>query len=375
MHYHRLVHLTRSSQASILEIFASYASTLNPLRDLVRRTHEKAISSPSSTRCRTFEAFSAAIDQRLLLFDKWCAEREERICSSQRGESSSNRVVSLLSLEKEVGVRLARTFHILLRIVSSIEARRDRLPASTLSALVLNTLLEAVRTRSAIGDINTAQALMDIWRESTESLWENLRRWLRDGIPIRSGFEGETYTTKPTWDEKEFFIRINSLVDLGSPDFWESGYTLLPCHQNPMSGNLGGEGGAEESGVPIFLQHVVEDILAAGKAIGLLRALNMVHLVGEDWLEGWSDFRTLTENLSLRSLDEVLENLISEALVPLCRLAQSWFRTVLVDDCNLWKHVECLEQVYLMTRGDAMSHFGEILFNRVCFQIGDPAEG
>ena len=38
---------------------------------------------------------------------------------------------------------------------------------------------------------------------------------------------------------------------------------------------------------------------------------------------------------------------------------------VLVEDCDLWTHLHAIEDLFLMRRGDAMSHFVDILFNRV----------
>lgn len=369
MHY-RIIHLTPSSQASILASFAYYASTLNPLRNLVRRVQNKATSStlPCVVSCRTFEAFATAVERQLLLFDDWCAGREEQIGHAQWGGGACNQVVSLLSLEKDVDARLARAFKILLEIYLSFQPKLERLSPPTLTALILNALLEAVHNRIAIGDATTARSLMDVWQESAEPLWANLGRWLIDGIPIPVGFEGDICEAKPTWDDKEFFIRTNSLVDLDSPDFWETGYTLLSCH-NLTSDNSSGEGGTAENGLPTFLQFVAQDILAAGKAIGLLRALDMIHLVGDDWMAGWVKFKTLTQVFSPRGLDGALEALVSDILLPPCQLAQSRLRNVLVDECDLWRHVAGFENVYLMMRGDAMSQFGEKVFTRVCILV------
>jgi hypothetical protein len=38
---------------------------------------------------------------------------------------------------------------------------------------------------------------------------------------------------------------------------------------------------------------------------------------------------------------------------------------VLVGDCALWKHLEAVEDLYLMRKGDAMSHFVDIVFAKV----------
>jgi len=107
--------------------------------------------------------------------------------------------VSLLSLEKEVNIQLAGTFKILLEIHHSLQSKSERLSRSRLSALVLNALFEAVHSRTAIGDAITARSLMDVWQECAEPLWQNLGRWLTDGIPIPVGFEGDIHEAHPSY--------------------------------------------------------------------------------------------------------------------------------------------------------------------------------
>jgi gamma-tubulin complex component 5 len=358
----RIIHLTRVSQISILGSFAVIASTLNSLRHLVHN----ATPAPPKGRCRTFEAFLAAIGRQLHDFDMWCARKEQHIGLAQQGNHGSDHVVSLLSLQQEASIKMAGTFVALLDVARNVETKRDHTTPSALSALILNTLLEAIRTRLTAGDTSTAKTLTVVWQESAEPLWSNLEKWLRDGIPIRAGFEYDRYTAAvPTWDVEEFFIRINPLIDIGSPDFWDGSYTLPPRHSKLISGSLGRESPADAGCVPAFLIHVVKDILAAGKAVGLLRAIDMTHLVGDDWLGGWIRFKHLTKTLPLEGLDWDLENLISDTLLPPCRLAQSLLRQVLVEECELWKHLQGLENVCLMSRGDAMSQFSEKLFARV----------
>ena len=355
----RIMHFTRGSQASILGSFMAFASTLNPLRHLVQGIVPSI--SPSGGPCRTFEAFLAVVERQLHAFDLWCARHEKHIGLAQQGKYSSSHVVSLLSLKQKVTDNVAGIFVILLDTVRTIEVRRDRTNPSTMSALILNTLLEAMR---AANDTRTVKVLTDIWRESTEPLWTNLGKWLKDGIPIRLGFIDDHHKVAPTWDEKEFFIRINHLMDIGDPDFWDGGYTLPPRHTSTVLGMM--DGHSEDEGcLPTFLAHVADHILAAGKAVGLLRAINMIHLVGDDWLSSWLKFEDLTKTLPLEGLNGGLEDLISDTLLPPCRLVQSSLRQVLIEKCELWKHLRGLENVCLMTRGDAMSQFGEKLFTRV----------
>lgn len=360
LHGRRIVHLTSASQKSILRSFAAFASTLNHLRHLVRHT---ASSLPLETRCRTSEAFSAAVGRQLHAFDLWCARIEEHINLAQQGKYGSGHIVSLFSLEQRVSHRLGGSFVIFLDVIRIIESRNDRITPSAMSSLILNTLLEAIRARLTANDTTTVKALADVLRASAEPLWSNLGKWLRDGIPIRAGFADDHHKAIPTWDEKEFFIRINPLMDIGDPEFWDGGYTLPPRHTIPGTSNNGHA--VNEDSIPIFLVHVAHAILEAGKAVGLLRALDMVHLVGDNWLKEWTKFEFLTKSLPLEGLGKGLEDLISDTLLRSCRLVQSSLQQILIEECDLWKHLQGLENVCLMTRGDAMSHFIEKLFARV----------
>jgi gamma-tubulin complex component 5 len=314
-------------------------------------------------QCRTFEAFSTAVERQLHAFDLWCSIVENHISLAQQGKYSSDHVISLLSLEQKVSDKMAGTFVILLDVVRIIEGGNSRTTPSAMSCLILNTLLGAIRARLAANDTTTVKDLSDVWRESAEPLWSNLEKWLRDGIPIRAGFVDDHHKAAPTWDEKEFFIRINPLMELGDPDFWDGGYTLPPRHI--ITGTSSDIYPIDDGNIPVFLVHVARAILAAGKAVGLLRAIDMIHLVGDDWLRVWIRFKDLTKSLPLQGLDKGLQDLISDTLLPPCRLVQSSLRHLLVEVCDLWKHLRGLENVCLMTRGDAMSHFGEKLFARV----------
>ncbi|KAF8592572.1 hypothetical protein K439DRAFT_1610352 [Ramaria rubella] len=340
----RIPHLSYASQASILGTFSALASILNPLRQLVGHTFSR--TSIFGYRCRTFEAFSAAVEHQIRKFDLWCAGKEECINFTQQGGSSPDHITSLLNLKQEVVFFMAETFHVLLDVFHTIACNPERLTPSTMSALILNTLLDAIRARLVISDAVTASALLDVWRESVEPIWSNLGRWLKDGIPIQAGSDDEPRTAEPTWDKEEFFIRINPLLDIGSPEFWEGSYTLLPCHDAPNPQTLKFQCQADASSLPSFLRHISEDILATGKAVGLLRAIDMIHLVGRDWLGEWTNFKHLTETLLLSDLEGTLTHLIYDTLLTPCRLAQSWLRQVLVEEY-------------------AMSQFSERLFARM----------
>ena len=124
-------------------------------------------------------------------------------------------------------------------------------------------------------------------------------------------------------------------------------------------------------------------MLEAGKAVGLLRALG-VPIAGEvgdqRWMETWRPFDGLLLDDSVRHRDEGEDEgaegafaastedfarMVYEELVAPCKQAKEKLTRVLIDDCDLWLHLTMMEDLYLMRRGDILSNFVELLFNRV----------
>jgi gamma-tubulin complex component 5 len=235
--------------------------------------------------------------------------------------------------------------------------------ASTISAAILNLLWASIQKRIALNDIKTADALLNVWRITGEPTWHNLNRWLKDGVPVYVSFEDhdEHPTQIPTWDQDEFFIRVNPLINSNSPEFWEAGYTL-PHYDKDIAIT-----DQRNARYPLFLRSFAQDILAAGKAVGLLRGIGVLNTTKKDWLRGWKTLREATAILSLQALDRTLSDALSQILWPPCEHVQGLLYNVLIKECQFWKYLHSVEYICLMNRGDALSIFCEKLFIRVCF--------
>ena len=127
--------------------------------------------------------------------------------------------------------------------------------------------------------------------------WTNLGKWLKDGM---------TWLHRRPWDEKKKSICINHLMDIGDPDLWDGGYTVPRRHSSIILGMRGGHS-EDEGCLPTFLAHIADHILATGRAVGLLRAINIIYLVGDNWLRSWIKFEDLTKSLPLEGLNGGLE--------------------------------------------------------------------
>ncbi|KIK29014.1 hypothetical protein PISMIDRAFT_515083 [Pisolithus microcarpus 441] len=380
----RLLHFTLTAQSSILSAFAEVTTTVCHLRKFAAAIVENASSaynllpSPArllshSIRSRTIEAFADAVNTQTQCFDNWCAAKEEAICRASVGVGDPL-IVSLLSLSKDVRDTFAGTFDALLNLlhrfiayISQSHDRRDlavwkipnmptRIPPSTVSALLLDLLLEAVEEQAALGNTKTSDALISVLARTAEPTWKMVGKWLLDGMPVRMHWDS---ADAPNLDE-EFFIEDNEL-QIMDPDFWLCGHVL----RGPITLE---ENQKTQPAVPAFLEPAVIQILGAGKAVGLLREMGariFIECSGEELLN-WGTFTALIEANSAVSKDsEALSRLISEEISTYCLTVAMRLSRVMMEECDLQRHLSAIHGLFLMTRGDDISNFTDILFAKM----------
>lgn len=351
--------------------------------DSVSTVHEV---TPSGTmrllthniRSRTIEAFADAVDAQIQIFDHWCAEREEAICRAFAG-CGDPLVVSLLGLEKDVQDTFSGTFDVVLDIlhrfvgyICQSHSRFDQavwnmpnmptqLPSAVVSALLLDLLLQAAEEQWSMGNVSAFNSLATVFAKTSEPIWCMIEKWLKDGMPVRN-----------VWDDiqaldEEFFIEDNELP-LMDPDLWADGYVL----RNSV---VLEDGKRKQLAVPAFLGPLVDHVLGAGKAVGLLRMMGIYFFseneTGEKHpLLDWKTFVQLFESgaASLRD-SESLSHSISEELSAYCLAASLRLSRVLTEECELSHHLTAAEGLYLMTRGDVISNFTDVIFAKVRLQL------
>ena len=238
----------------------------------------------------------------------------------------------------------------------------SRMPPSAVTTLLLDSLLESAQEHGSMGDHVTSDALMNVFVETAAPIWSLVGQWLKNGMPIQDPVDRHGLYNHSALDD-EFFIEDNELPIL-DPDFWTEGYAL-------RDGSAEGETGMKA--LPTFLTHIAPYILSAGKAIGLLRALEMPITPGEDdsrlWMSRWPPFDAIVETHSQHgsltlSIDD-LTRLVYDELLPRCRMAQARLAHVIIEDGELWPHLTALEGLYLMRRIDVISLVSDALFNKV----------
>jgi gamma-tubulin complex component 5 len=309
--------------------------------------------------------------------------------------------------------------------------------------------------------------LMGVFVATAEPIWAAVGAWVKWGIDVGGssldiglGSTEEPIRIDDLSHDKEFFIKRRETVDVASPDFWTTGYVLRTTTAEDESddeGALDAEmsyiiarkaqwlpyAGIDENSqrqaktlVPSCLIPVAARILAAGKAVGLLRGIGVWEAIGGDYDsqdeeqdqdqdddndDDWPSFAdtlkssggvTLAdssfetgslEDLGRYNLDDtifpessfsinqasptdtisisdkypVAPNLASEVLLndlphiladrvaTRCQIAAFRLNRVLIEDCELWRHLYAMEDLCFMRRGDIMTHFCDNLFAKV----------
>ncbi|KAG6861976.1 hypothetical protein C0995_009160 [Termitomyces sp. Mi166 len=414
-----LLHLSLNAQASIFSSFTKTATTLQHLRRFVSRVFSEAGENrqPQQQQSRlgkgktrvtqTREAFADAVNREIRALDKWCAAREEVMCRAWGGmsdasaspsdsnSSSGDLTISLLSTEKAIHDTFQQTFDVLLDIVKSAYPDPDTSAPSTsrvrtqsaaaVSADLLDYLFASVQAHMERHEHITAATLLRVFVHSAEPIWGMMGRWLRDGMGL--GVAIGSGDTSGMWElDEEFFIESSGLgmgmmgLGLLDPEYWKEGYGL---REDVVALEGEGEDAIERKRktTPLFLEHVAEPVLSAGKAVGLLRALGVpLSSIATDEDDSWHSFKQLVDSSSrvgkesnrqesgdmLFSVSiDTLSRMIYERLLPRCNAAGALLVRVLVDDCALWNHLSSIEDLFLMRRGDAMSHFTDVLFAKM----------
>ncbi|KAF9026563.1 hypothetical protein BDZ89DRAFT_1134747 [Hymenopellis radicata] len=350
----RLLHLSLASQASILASLGERCTCLKHLRNFVTR-----VFSGSKSKTRTLEAFADAVDAELRLLDTWCAEKEEDIVLATNGALPGQAlVVSLLSLEVQTRDKFEGAFSVLLSVVRSVfgQDHSPRASPSTTTAALLDRLFAVIQENLERGERITAGVIMRVFIRSSEPLWSMVGQWLKDGMGI-----GDINDL-----DDEFFIESNGLgsgafgVGLLDPDYWTEGYTLR--YEDEEDGR--------RKGLPTFFRPVAEPVLASGKAVGLLKALG-VGVSGIEWQ--WRSLAELVaggadqdEASGLFSVSiDTLSSLIHDELAPYCQSTGLALSKAVVGECDFWRHLSTIQDLYLMRKGDAMSHFCDVLFAKM----------
>jgi gamma-tubulin complex component 5 len=337
--------------------------------------------------------------------ERWCAEREEDLFHSQRGHGKQL-VVSLLSFESSLRQRMADVLEVVDAVLRKLTHKAAAVPVmpnngsspihannlafyhpSILSTLILDGLFAAIREQLSMGETATSQGLLSIFTHTAQPIWSSIGRWLRDGM---DAVEGDGIHGSLMQDE-ELFIEKGD-VPLGSPDFWDEGYRLRMVavdadHSTPAQ---------QRDAVPEVFRVIAPHVLAAGKEVGLLRAMGLdtpasFRMQEHQWLSFKQLYTRSEENASkevelavlalagesrildatagMRWASDALVATVQDYAVSVCQEAHSQLIRVLKENCELSRHLAGMQALFFMRRGDIMSEWCDNVFTKVCLEV------
>lgn len=292
---------------------------------------------------------------------------------------------------------------------------------SILSTTILNCLLEALKVERSTSLSSVPSTLLEVFIPTAEPVWSDVGTWMKHGMEFVNSVvdtaQDDEEELHDNWKGKaaEFFVQKNESIPAGVPEYWLEGYIIrkpaqlrakVPVNPQPIGS------------VPSFIGDFAMDILSVGKSVGLLRALQVDDFFSDEqlddpdfkdggeryeWLSSWPTFRQLltSDEFDVPTVDsdteaslnafpasrsdseeaELLDvenkstvaflsegdiaSLVQERLEPWCRVAHSRLNRVIVNDCDLWGHLDTISGLFFMKRGDTMSIFCDSLFERV----------
>jgi gamma-tubulin complex component 5 len=290
------------------------------------------------------------------------------------GLSPTPVVASLVSLQHALNTEFTSTLSAFLAVPQELglgKSIAQRRPPAALARQILDGLMSAAHSASLRGETQVASALFGAFVAAAEPLWALTLSWLRDGPrPVATVGGGLVGAGGNGAVDPEFFVEDNELPLL-DPDFWRDGLVL---RTEADGGNVNGE----RELVPVLMAGVADLVLGAGKAVALLRVLRPL-AAGQDGDDDEELQQARVDLDSLGSLAEVLKdhdqdiftagdtlsNLVHDRLAPYCRVIQANLAKIVTTGCDLWYHLDALEQLFLTRRGDVADRFADAVFTRV----------
>lgn len=187
-----------------------------------------------------------------------------------------------------------------------------------------------------MGDPISHNVIMKVFVASARPLWTMTGRWIHEGMPIEDGTEKRATSAI----DPEFFIEDHELP-LYEPDFWTEGFALR-----------GFDDDDNRQALPSFIRLIAPHILAAGKAVGLTRALG-VPSDYEKESAAWSNLSAIMEAATATRLHsaEDLARVVYDWTLPICLVRENHLAGVITQECELDYHLSAIQDVYLMRRG------------------------
>jgi gamma-tubulin complex component 5 len=428
------MHLSKSVYDSILMEFCFAGTKLQEMRYFIRSIYslheeearryqaKRPYLQDPQPRSQTLEALVEAVDIYIRDIEVWCANKEEDILRAKKGVGGPL-VVTLLGCCHEMKEKMTSALgiiqEVLLDVVKQEINRNDAthhrtdvakvgflrakafasIPPYIIAKRILDSLILSIKTQLAIGELATASKLSDVFVHAAAPVWNGIGEWLRDGMTIGIGENMDLDDPQGRSQNEELFIEKRD-IEFVDPNFWEQGYTLRREGENDWEEGEPTNLNEVSSLVPNIFLELGDDILGAGKAVGLLRALGIDPYSGatdnslQTWQ--WEAFigilvaATETSNLpeprstgfdeedaapdktyTMRLTIENMQTIMEDRVMKRCQAAHSTLNRLLFEECSLQEHLFSLENMCFMRRGDAMTTFCDNIFMKVSIFVDE----
>ena len=419
-----LLHYSPTAAASLLGEITDGCTTLLRLGKFCEvtfnyETMEDEVRAERIRQHATVVQFAGAVQHFLREFHLWLADREQELILALAGrmEPGKKPLVATVAAFAHHLKRFLPSFTLLEDIIDNLPSLPTTTAPSKLANGLLDTLYRCVSCHHSIGEYQIATDLERILLHTSEPMWVSVGRWLQHGIQTD---EAHTHGGKLS---PEFFIQREpvSVARTGDSHYWTDGYSLR--HQDDAEG-----GRAELLAVPAIFGDLGPGLLSAGKAVGLLRQLGVSAMfaeAGEDEWPGvgcnpakWASIACAVDTEDsfpdLFPADKVWDppptsihlfalkprwtpppppparlpkppshtsdppaqppalpstvdfpTALSGYLSPLIRLLQYKLHRVIVDDCGLLAHLDAIEGLFLMRRGECLGDWTDKIWRKV----------
>ncbi|CEH17646.1 GAMMA-TUBULIN COMPLEX COMPONENT 5 [Ceraceosorus bombacis] len=300
----RISHLSLGSWSAALTHFAVICTSLENLRQLSSQLQALSgggIAGPSLVTAQSFRSFGGALDEVLGRTSHQFAAYDAAIAKALvRGPGEAPPMCTLTELTTKVDCTVATLLELeeIAREADLFQARislelHAPTPFRSVTPL-LDALLAAVRFEAAFAKGRDGklrehaqpdpEQLAMCFVATASPLWDEARRWIVHGMPMASQPTGEDLSPTARVQRSQrlaatcsFFQRDHRLSPTDTT-FWTEAWTLGALKQE-RGVELSEDASRSVPLPPVFLigKGLAQEILSAGKAVGLLRLLGAAH--------------------------------------------------------------------------------------------------
>ncbi|XP_033117114.1 gamma-tubulin complex component 5-like, partial [Anneissia japonica] len=241
--------LLQLSLQNFLHLFAKYGSMVLQMQIFTEKVTKAEITMGDDRPSQTYQAYAWSMSEVLQKLQADLTRIEREIISQDT-------TITLAQLEQRLHPMFLELDSLFSVFSLGILNCSSGSPQAQRSCHLLEVLYDSLLKKDTIGleGQRIKNIMLSVWLKSIKPYLNIIDTWISQG-------------TLPTHSQ-EFLIRRNEEVEIDSETFWSEGYILQTRCQNGVD-----VASSSHSGVPTFLEPIVEQVLLAGKSMQLIEAL------------------------------------------------------------------------------------------------------